>query len=89
VKAFNTIFAEKQADPRAGDTAFDGLVAGDDDAAKRVVLELVEKIGYRPIDAGPLSAARYLEGMAFLNIWLNVHNGWGRRSGWRLIGAGD
>jgi hypothetical protein len=89
VKAFNTIFAEKQADPTADGTAFDGLVAGDDPAAKAAVLELTEAIGYRPMDAGTLSAARYLEGMAFLNIWLNVQNGWGRRTGWRLMGAGD
>jgi predicted dinucleotide-binding enzyme len=81
--------AEKQADPTAGGTAFDGLVAGDDGGAKQGILEVVERIGYRPIDAGPLSAARYLEGMAFLNIRLNVRNDWGRRSGWRLIGVGD
>ena len=43
-------------------------------------------IGYRPIDVVGLSAARYLEGMAFLNIALNAGNGWSWRSGWKLVG---
>lgn len=54
----------------------DGFVAGDDADAKKRVIRLLEEIGYRPIDVGPLSTARYLEGMGFLNISLNAANGW-------------
>jgi hypothetical protein len=86
VKAFNTIFASKQGEPFVDGTPLDGLVAADDAEAKRVALELLAKIGYRPIDAGPLSAARSLEAMAFLNIWLNATNGWSWQSSWKLVG---
>lgn len=84
VKAFNTVFASNQADPTASDEPIDGFVAGDDDDAKRKVISLVESIGMRPLDVGPLRAARALEGMAFINIGLNAANGWGWTSAWRL-----
>ena len=50
------------------------------------MLDLLSAIGYRPIDAGPLSAARYLEAIAFLNIALNAANGWPWQTGWKLLG---
>lgn len=84
VKAFNTVLATNQADPTAADEPIDGFVAGDDGEAKRTVISLVESMGMRPLDVGPLSSARYLEGMAFLNIGLNAANGWGWKSAWRL-----
>jgi 8-hydroxy-5-deazaflavin:NADPH oxidoreductase len=86
VKAFNTVLAANQADPSVEGTQLEGFVAGDDDGAKQTVLELLGQIGFRPIDVGPLSAARYLEGMAFLNIALNAHNGWAWGTGWKLVG---
>jgi len=81
VKAFNTIFATNQASPSSD---IDGYVAGDDDRAKRRVISLVESIGFAPVDVGPLSASRHLEGMAFINIGLNAANGWSWTSAWRL-----
>jgi hypothetical protein len=81
VKAFNTIFAANQANPTAD---IDGYVAGDDAEAKASVMALVESMGFSPVDVGPLSAARHLEGMAWLNIGLNAANGWGWTSAWRL-----
>jgi NADPH-dependent F420 reductase len=86
VKAFNTVLATNQADPVVDGVQLDGFVAGDHSDAKKVVMGLLEEIGYRPIDVGPLSAARYLEGMGFLNISLNAANGWSWRSGWKLVG---
>lgn len=86
VKAFNTVFAGNQAEPVVDGVQLDGFVAGDDPDAKKHVLHLLDEIGYRPIDVGPLSAARYLEGMAFLNISLNATNGWSWQSGWKLVG---
>ena len=84
VKAFNTVFASKQADPTADGAVIDGYVAGDDADAKRQVLELVGSIGLNPLDVGPLTSARYLEGMAYLNMGLNAANGWSWTSTWHL-----
>ena len=81
VKAFNTIFAANQANPTRD---MDGYVAGDDADAKQTVISLVESIGMRALDVGPLSSARALEGMAFLNIGLNAQNGWSWTSSWKL-----
>lgn len=86
VKAFNTIFASKMADPVHEGTPLDGLIAGDDAEAKTTVLKLLERMGCRPLDCGPVAAARYLEAMAFLNIALNARNGWAWQTGWKLIG---
>jgi 8-hydroxy-5-deazaflavin:NADPH oxidoreductase len=85
VKAFNTAFASRMADPKAGAIAPDGYVAGDDAAAKQTVLDVVESIGFRPVDAGSLAAARTLEGMAWLNISRAIANGtW--QDAWVLVG---
>jgi NADPH-dependent F420 reductase len=87
VKAFNTVFASLQADPRANGVQLDGFVASDDESAKATVLDLVESIGLHPVDVGPLKRARQLEGLAFLNITLNAENGGSWQSGWKLVGA--
>ena len=55
VKAFNTAFASRQAEPYLAGVAADGFVAGDDAAAKQTVLDIVESIGFRPVDAGSLA----------------------------------
>jgi predicted dinucleotide-binding enzyme len=87
VKAFNTAFATRQVDPRvAGGLRVDGYVAADDDDARAAVLGLVEAIGFNPVDAGGLTMSRHLEGMAWLNISLQVKNGWSWQSGWKLVG---
>jgi predicted dinucleotide-binding enzyme len=85
VKAFNTAFASRQANPDIGGIAPDGFVAADDDSAKRTVLQVVESIGFRPVDAGSLAASRTLEGMAWLNIQRNLAGGtW--QDAWVLVG---
>ena len=87
VKAFNTLFASHQSDPVAEGVQLDGFVAGDDADAKAAVLELVASTGLNPVDVGPLSRARQLEGLAFLNMALNIANGGSWQSGWKLVGA--
>jgi NADPH-dependent F420 reductase len=87
VKAFNTVFASNQGDPITEGVQLDGFVAANDEAAKARVLELVASIGLNPVDVGPLSRARQLEGLAFLNITLNIANGGSWQSGWKLVGA--
>ena len=75
VKAFNTLFASRQADPVVAGVPADGFVAADDASAKATVLDAIESLGLRPVDAGPLAAARTLEGMAWLNISRNMAGG--------------
>ena len=86
VKAFNTVFASRIADPVVDGIPLDGFYAGDDEAAKTAVAELLAAIGFRPLDVGGLPAARVLELMAALHIGLNLRNGWPWRSGWKLLG---
>jgi len=85
VKAFNTAFASRQAEPTVGGIPSDGFVAADDPDAKQTILDVVESIGFRPVDAGSLAAARTLEGMAWLNIQRNMAGGsW--QDAWVLVG---
>ena len=85
VKAFNTAFASRMAQPELGGIAPDGYVAGDDETAKKSVLDVVESLGFRPVDAGSLAASRTLEGMAWLNIQRNMAGGtW--QDAWVLVG---
>jgi NADPH-dependent F420 reductase len=86
VKALNYAFAARMAEPHVDGTRLDGFVAGDEQAAREKVLELVESIGFRPIDAGPLVMARVLEGMALLNVALQIRHSWPWQNGWKLVG---
>lgn len=86
VKAFNTAFAARQADPVVDGIQLDGFVAGDDGDAETAVLELVESVGFRPIDVGPLPMARTLEAMGWLNIQLQIRHGWPWQGGWKFAG---
>jgi len=38
------------------------------------------------VDAGGLAMAQYLEGMAWLNISMQMKHGWSWQSSWKLIG---
>jgi predicted dinucleotide-binding enzyme len=86
VKAINTILASRHSNPSEDGQPLDAFYAGDDEAAKQSVAELLASLGYRPIDAGGLRMARSLEEMAFLNIALNARNGWAWQSAYRLVG---
>ncbi len=72
VKAFNTLFSSLQGDPSALGTTVDALYATDDDEARRAVTAIAESVGFRPIYVGPLTAARELEALAWLNIRLQM-----------------
>jgi predicted dinucleotide-binding enzyme len=69
VKAFNTVFGHVLAPGRALDVLF----AGDDAAAKASVSAFIESLGLRPLDAGGLEMARWLEGAGLLMISLARH----------------
>lgn len=70
VKAFNTVFAGLMATGTTGDERISLFVAGDDESAKRTVMDLGADIGFDPVDAGPLSSSRYLEPMGMEMIHL-------------------
>jgi predicted dinucleotide-binding enzyme len=84
-KAFNTNLASHMDDPTLDGERVDAFVAGDDEARPKVV-ELAESIGFRALDVGPLSVGRALEGMALINISLNMRNNWGWQTEWELAG---
>ena len=66
-------------------TAF---VAGDDDAARSTVMELVRDIGFDAVNSGSLKNARLLEPLGVLNIQLGYFLGYGSAGGFRHLHAG-
>jgi 8-hydroxy-5-deazaflavin:NADPH oxidoreductase len=75
-KAFNSTGVNVMARPRfAGSAAM--FVAGPDGADKDTVLSIVADVGFEPVDAGELKAARQLEHLAMLWIQLAFAKGHG------------
>jgi predicted dinucleotide-binding enzyme len=70
VKAFNTTFAGTLVAGEVSGQQLDVLIAGDDEAAKEKVAQLVSDGGLRPVDVGPLARAQQLEHLGFLHISL-------------------
>ncbi len=79
VKAFNTIFADvMEADLQdCGGQPITAFVAGDDQDARAQIGALAASLGFAPVLVHSLTAARYLEAMAHLNIALAVGQGGG------------
>ena len=79
VKAFNTVFAQVLAE--GGDFGEGRKVtvfyAADTDRAKHTTRVIAESMGFETVDAGGLKHARYLEPLAFLNIYLGYGAGLG------------
>ena len=69
VKAFNTVFGHVLAPGRPLDVLF----AGDDARAKASVSAFIESLGLRPLDAGGLEMAHWLEGTGLLMVSLANH----------------
>lgn len=89
VKAFNTVFAANMPTGKVQGEPLSLLVAGDDTQAKQQVLDLGRAIGFEPVDAGPLSNARYLEALGFLNIQLGYGpTKYGTDLGFKVVGIG-
>lgn len=88
VKAFNTTGADNM-----GDSHYPGgrpcmPVCGDDTAARQQVMALAGRIGFEPVDMGPLAAARYLEPWAMVWIHLAFKQGQGRQFAFSLLRRG-
>jgi predicted dinucleotide-binding enzyme len=84
VKAFNTVFARHMDTGTLDGKKLTTLIAADDPAAKKTVMNLAEAIGFDAVDSGPLSNARMIESMAFLNIQLGYGLGMGTEIGFML-----
>jgi hypothetical protein len=87
VKAFNTVFAQVYAtkNPKIKGNTISVFYAGDDKVAKIKVADLILKMGFDAVDAGPLTAARNLEPMALLNISLGYGQGNGTSIGFSFV----
>jgi predicted dinucleotide-binding enzyme len=77
VKAFNTVGFAVMANPQFGDRRAMMMIASDDADAKRAATTLAGDLGFEPVDAGPLTAARLLESLAMLWIALAIRGGMG------------
>ncbi|TDC86307.1 NAD(P)-binding domain-containing protein [Actinomadura sp. 7K507] len=73
VKGFNTIFRHVLEQGRP-----DVFIAGDDAQAKAMVEAFIKSLGLRPMDAGGLEMAHWLEGAGVLTMGLARHGagGW-------------
>ncbi len=69
VKAFNTIFRHVLEKGRP----LDVFIAGDDARAKAGVAAFIESLGLRPLDAGGLTMAHWLEGAGVVVMGLASH----------------
>jgi predicted dinucleotide-binding enzyme len=77
VKAFNTSGSANMANPSYGGRPLTMFLCGGDPGARRAVAELATDLGMEPVDAGDLTAARYLEPLAMLWIHLAYKQGLG------------
>lgn len=85
VKAFNTVFASKQADPVVDGQPADALFATDDDTAIETFSELASSAGFRPIHVGQLARSKELEALGFLSISLQISKQGNWQSAWKLL----
>jgi predicted dinucleotide-binding enzyme len=84
-KCFNQTGAENMAGQFGYSHRLVMFIAGDDAARKPTVMQLASEAGFEAVDAGPLSAARFLEPLAMLWIHLAFKMGQGRRFGFALV----
>jgi 8-hydroxy-5-deazaflavin:NADPH oxidoreductase len=85
-KAFNTTFAGTLVTGQVNGAPLDVFIASDDDEAKRVVGQLVDDGGMRPVDAGPLARAHELEALGYLHMAMQESVGTGFGSAVKLVG---
>lgn len=76
VKAFNTITFAHMVQPKLPDGVPDMFIAGDSDAAKAEVAQVLADFGWRrPIDIGGIAQSRLLEPLAMLWITYGMRTG--------------
>jgi 8-hydroxy-5-deazaflavin:NADPH oxidoreductase len=85
LKAFNTNFAATLAAKTVGPNPTTVLIAGDDADAKAALAAAVTAGGVEAVDAGPLSRARELEALGFLQLSLAMAEKIGWTGGFGLV----
>lgn len=85
VKCFNSTGADNMANPKCGNDRPVMFLAGDDAAARAMVKQLGEDLGFEMVDAGNLAIARLLEPVAMLWIHLAYKGGFGRNFAFKLL----
>ena len=77
VRSFNAQGAENLANPIYGGVRATNFFCGDDAGAKDKVRQLIEDVGFEPIDVGPLDKSRLLEPLMML--WISCSRQLGTR----------
>lgn len=80
VKAFNIIGNAYMVDPKFPGGPPTMFIAGNDDAAKKTVTEIIESFGWQNevVDLGGIEASRYLEPMCIVWVHYGIRTGaWG------------
>jgi 8-hydroxy-5-deazaflavin:NADPH oxidoreductase len=85
LKAFNTNLAPTLSAKKVGPNTTTVLVAGDDADAKATLIDAVRAGGLDALDAGPLSRARELEAVGFLQIKLAASEQIGWTGGFAVV----
>jgi predicted dinucleotide-binding enzyme len=85
VKAFNSASVKVMLDPQFGEHRATMFYCGDDAPAKLTVRQLIEDIGFDPVDAGSLTSSRYLEPLAMLYIHLAFRQGFGSNCAFKIM----
>lgn len=72
VRSFNAQGAENLENPIYGGVKATNFFCGDDEGAKAKVRQLIEDVGFEPMDVGPLESSRLLEPLMML--WISCAN---------------
>ncbi|HXE46363.1 MAG TPA: NAD(P)-binding domain-containing protein [Conexibacter sp.] len=75
VKAFNTVNAGLMVDPKLPNGPHPMFIAGDDDAAKASVSEILADFGWKAFDVGRIERARELESLVILWVAIGQRRG--------------
>ncbi len=86
VKAFNINLAGALEAGEVDGKSLDVFIAGDDQDAKSIVIELIKSSDMRPIDVGPLSNSRHLEGFGLIQMSIQDQIGTGWMSSLKFLG---
>ena len=86
VKAFNTNLAGTLVAGEVDGKKLDVFVAGDDEAAKTTVKDIINSSDMRAIDVGPLSEARHLEGFGLIQMQVQDQLGTNWMSALKFLG---
>jgi predicted dinucleotide-binding enzyme len=75
VKAFNIVNFKYMVDPDMPGGPPDMFIAGNDDAAKKTVTEVLDSFGWPAFDIGGIAGARQLESLCLLWVAIGVRRG--------------